>query len=89
MTVRYLVTGLVQGVGFRWYTLRGAQALGLTGFVRNLADGRVEVVGQGEPAGLARLEELLRQGPRSARVARVDKAEILDEVETYKMFAVK
>jgi acylphosphatase len=89
MTVRYLVSGLVQGVGFRWFALRRAQSLGITGFVRNLADGTVEIVGQGEASDLNRLEELLSQGPRSAKVTRVDKAEILDEVTEYNTFDVK
>jgi acylphosphatase len=44
---RYLVKGRVQGVGYRYFALRTAERLGVTGFVRNLSDGRVEVVGEG------------------------------------------
>ena len=73
MIRRYLVRGMVQGVGFRWYVARHARSLGLSGFARNLADGRVEVVASGsEAAALARLEELLRAGPAHARVEEVD-----------------
>jgi len=69
MTRRYVVAGLVQGVGFRWYVARHARGLGLAGYARNLADGRVEVVATGsDTAALARLEELLRAGPAHARV---------------------
>jgi acylphosphatase len=69
MTRRYVVAGLVQGVGFRWFVARNARALGLAGYARNLADGRVEVVATGsDAAALARLEVLLRAGPAHAQV---------------------
>ena len=74
MTSRFLVSGVVQGVGFRWYVARHARALGLAGFARNLPDGRVEVVAAGvESAGLDRLETLLRAGPVNAQVERVER----------------
>jgi acylphosphatase len=74
VTCRFLVSGMVQGVGFRWFVARHARALGLTGFARNLPDGGVEVVACGaDSAALSRLEELLRTGPASARVARVER----------------
>lgn len=57
----WFVRGHVQGVGFRWWTRARALELGLTGHARNTDDGRVEVVAQGEPADLDRLEELLRE----------------------------
>jgi len=66
------VAGVVQGVGFRYFVYRKAEGLGLTGFVRNLEDGSVEIFAQG-PRGL--LEELLVQvktGPRSSDVRKVD-----------------
>ena len=73
MTRRYVVAGLVQGVGFRWFVARHARALGLAGYARNLDDGRVEVVATGsDGAALARLEELLRAGPAHARVDSVE-----------------
>jgi acylphosphatase len=67
-----VVDGIVQGVNFRASTRREALRLGLRGWVRNLPDGTVEVLADGDAS---RLEELLRwlhQGPRSARVTRVE-----------------
>jgi acylphosphatase len=75
MTRRFTVAGHVQGVGFRWFVARHARGLGLSGYARNLDDGRVEVVATGEEAGLDRLEELLRSGPANAHVTGVDRAE--------------
>ena len=73
MTRRYVVAGLVRGVGFRWYAARHARGLGLAGYARNLVDGRVEVVATGsDAAALARLEALLRTGPAHARVDSVE-----------------
>lgn len=68
----YRVYGRVQGVGFRWWTRLTAEELGLTGTVRNLADGSVEVCAWGPPAALARFEEFLIGGPRLACVDRLD-----------------
>ena len=56
------VHGLVQGVGFRWWTRARAAELGLRGYARNLNDGRVEVVAEGARNGCKRLLELLRSG---------------------------
>ncbi|MCS7182863.1 MAG: acylphosphatase [Thermoanaerobaculum sp.] len=72
MTRRFLVSGRVQGVGFRYFVFREAQRLGLSGFVRNLGDGRVEVVATGEEADLNRLEALLWRGPVMAHVTMVE-----------------
>jgi acylphosphatase len=66
------VSGLVQGVGFRYATVREARALGgLTGHVRNSEDGTVEVVAEGDYATLQRLERWLSHGPEGAVVRRV------------------
>jgi len=75
MTRRFTVTGHVQGVGFRWFVARHARSLGLSGYARNLEDGRVEVLASGEEPALARLEELLRSGPANARVTGVERAD--------------
>ncbi|HET7746263.1 MAG TPA: acylphosphatase [Vicinamibacteria bacterium] len=66
---RYLVRGRVQGVGYRYFVMRQADALGVAGFARNLPDGGVEVVAEGEDAALAALEERLREGPSFAAVS--------------------
>jgi acylphosphatase len=73
---RWLVSGRVQGVGFRWFVLRHAERLGLAGWARNLPDGRVEVVAAGSAAALRELESALREGPRFGHVENVDKDEI-------------
>ena len=65
------VYGMVQGVGFRAYTLRQAQRLGLTGWVRNRLDGSVEVVAEGPKGALEDLLRRLHQGPPSAGVREV------------------
>lgn len=65
---RFRVTGRVQGVFFRDSTRATAQRLGITGWVRNLPDGAVEVLACGEPAALDGLEEWLWRGPDQARV---------------------
>jgi len=66
------VHGRVQGVSFRFYTRRRATELGLTGHVRNAWDGSVEVVAEGQRAGLEELLAFLRVGPPAAVVTRVD-----------------
>jgi len=66
------VSGIVQGVGFRYFVYRHAKMLGLKGFVRNLPDGRVEVVAEGEEENLRRLVSLLWQGPVGAYVKNVE-----------------
>lgn len=79
MTVRFLVAGQVQGVGFRWFVARHARGLDLSGYARNLADGRVEVVANGDEAALLRLEALLRAGPANAHVTGVDRSDSVDD----------
>lgn len=66
--MRFLVSGRVQGVSFRASTRVVALRLGVCGRATNLADGRVEVLAEGEPAALAELERWLRHGPPMARV---------------------
>ncbi len=70
-TRRYLVEGRVQGVFYRQSTRLEAARLGLAGWVRNLADGRVEAVVRGDAAVLEAFERWLGQGPPRARVTRV------------------
>ena len=80
MTRRFLVAGQVQGVGYRWFVARHARGLGLAGYARNLADGRVEVVSRGEDeAALKELEALLRRGPANAHVTTVEREEVPDD----------
>lgn len=72
---RYLVRGRVQGVGFRDFVQRRAAELGVTGYVRNLDDGRVEAVACGTPAQLAEFAGYLHQGPRFSSVRGVEETE--------------
>jgi len=65
---RFLVKGRVQGVGFRWFVVDAAQGLALAGWTRNLRDGSVEVLAQGERSAVEELRDVLAQGPRAARV---------------------
>ncbi len=65
---RYVISGRVQGVGYRWFTHDAAAREGVHGWVRNLADGSVEVFAEGEIESVRRLEAALRRGPASARV---------------------
>ena len=70
--IHALVSGRVQGVFFRWETNDFAQNLGLKGWVRNLRDGRVEVVAEGEEEKLKELINFLHKGPKYARVTKVE-----------------
>jgi acylphosphatase len=69
---RFMVHGRVQGVGFRWFVEREAHMLNISGWVRNNPDGTVEVLAQGTREQLAGLHSRLRDGPRAARVDRVE-----------------
>lgn len=66
--VRLVVTGLVQGVGFRYAARDAVSECGVTGWVRNLPDGSVEIVARGSPAAVARMSAWAQRGPRHARV---------------------
>lgn len=67
-----LVTGRVQGVSFRYYTLRKAESLGLTGWVKNLPNGSVQVLIEGNKAEVEQMIEWLRTGPSLANVKEID-----------------
>jgi len=72
---RVLIRGLVQGVGFRYFTERAARHLALRGWVRNLADGRVETVAAGSEDDIAAFVSQLRQGPAAGRVEALEVSE--------------
>ena len=72
---RWFIGGRVQGVGFRYFAQRAASELGLTGYTRNLDDGRVEVYAVGPEEKLSELAGLLHRGPRWADVRAVEESE--------------
>jgi acylphosphatase len=69
--VRASVSGMVQGVGFRWFVVGEAERLGLRGWVRNTADGSVEVEMAGTPEQIEAMMSRLAKGPPAARVSAV------------------
>jgi acylphosphatase len=73
-TRRYVITGRVQGVGFRWFVEREAAQLGIAGWVRNREDGSVEVMATGSREQQRALRTRLQQGPRAARVDQVQES---------------
>ena len=85
---RWVLSGRVQGVGFRWFVLRVAQRLSVTGWARNLWDGGVEVMGQGTVSMLHDFERELHKGPLLSNVENVEKIEVTSEVSTFKSFEI-
>lgn len=85
--VRIKITGLVQGVGYRYFTYRLAKALSLKGYVRNQSDGSVEVVAEGEKEKLLHLISELRIGPPSSKVENlsIEWQERKNEFEEFKI----
>ena len=73
---RSVVRGRVQGVGYRYFVMREANALGVAGFARNLPDGTVEVVAEAAEDVLELFEDRLRQGPSFASVSALDRSAI-------------
>jgi acylphosphatase len=69
---RFLIAGRVQGVGFRFFVQDHASLEGVHGYVRNLEDGRVEAVIEGDEEAVTRIERALWRGPASARVESID-----------------
>ncbi|MCS6985768.1 MAG: acylphosphatase [Leptospiraceae bacterium] len=79
LTRKYLIFGIVQGVGYRAFAQSVAQSLKLSGYVRNLPDGSVECVAQGSEEVLSRFYERLREGPPLARVSEIQVKDIAGE----------
>lgn len=72
-SVHIEIIGRVQGVGFRWFVRERARSLGVRGWVRNLANGAVEVAAQGESRDLDSFVQAIEQGPDGAQVERVER----------------
>ncbi len=74
ITQRLIITGRVQGVGYRNWTMGAARALGITGWVRNVNGSSVEILASGDQEAIDALVEACRSGPRLARVDNIDVA---------------
>ena len=85
---RYLVSGEVQGVGFRFFTQRAAARHQVVGYVRNLADGRVEAYAEGTPESVEGFKHDLAAGPQFARVEQVEEV-ALEPTGQYPTFRVE
>jgi len=75
---RAIVRGVVQGVGFRWFAERNARSLGIRGWVRNLPDGAVETVAEGDEKAVGEYIARLSRGPSGSRVDEVAVEEAAD-----------
>jgi acylphosphatase len=84
---RFVISGRVQGVGFRYFTQECALREGVTGWVRNLPDGRVEALVEGDAESVTRVERALRSGPGGARVQTVT-VDVEDVSGAYDTFSV-
>ena len=85
----YLVSGMVQGVGFRYFTCREGRRIGVTGWVRNLDDGRVEALAEGTDEELEEFERALGRGPAGASVTNIHVSNILNEIPTLIRFEIQ
>jgi len=82
-----IVNGLVQGVGFRYFVIRNAQQLGLKGYVKNLYDGSVLTVVEGETGFIEELFKKIKIGPRSAHIinSKIEWCEFKNEFSTFEV----
>jgi acylphosphatase len=77
----YLISGRVQGVGYRAFSQRQAQSLGLNGWVRNLRSGQVEVLAEGSEFALGEFLKVLQEGPPAAKVAAIQSVDLTEPME--------
>ncbi|MCD4651999.1 MAG: acylphosphatase [Candidatus Cloacimonetes bacterium] len=75
-SLKLTVEGLVQGVGYRWFVENAAREMDITGTVKNLMNGNVQVVAQGKPDNLAEFVSILREGPSFAHVTAIETTEL-------------
>ena len=87
-TIRLLIGGRVQGVGFRYFVAQEAARQGIVGFTRNLRNGRVEVFAQGDGDAVASFCVACGRGPHGAKVTRVDLSEVEDGTR-YETFEIR
>jgi len=82
------IYGIVQGVGYRWFTKRVADELGIKGYVRNMDDGSVEVLAMGDKERLEAFFEKLREGPALSKVERIERREV-EAKEPFQGFEIR
>jgi acylphosphatase len=85
---RYFISGVVQGVGFRYFTQDEAERLHLSGFVRNLRDGRVEIYAIGSAENLERMRKILERGPKGSMVQNLVEESAEIEAKFSKEFSI-
>lgn len=85
---RWLISGEVQGVGYRFFAQRAAASHQVTGYVRNLADGRVEVLAEGSQESVEGFKHDLAAGPSHARVEQVDELNV-EPTGSYSTFRIE
>lgn len=85
---KYFISGEVQGVGYRFFAQRAAARHQITGYVRNLADGRVEALAQGSAESVESFKHDLATGPNWARVEQVEEIN-LEPTESYSSFRIE
>ena len=81
MRIHCFISGDVQGVFFRQYTVEAAKENNIVGWVRNLSDGRVEVIAQGDPRDIVKFVALIKMGPETAKVKEIEMQEEKDTDE--------
>jgi acylphosphatase len=86
---RWLISGRVQGVGFRWFVVRQAERFGVCGWTRNLADGKVEVLAAADQDSLREFVAAVSEGPLLSRVDNVEKTVVPHEMVWDKTFSIK
>ncbi len=87
--IKVIVSGRVQGVGFRMSTLKKARQIGVSGYVRNLANGDVEIVASGKPEQVEALLKWAESGPPSAIVNNLGVEVLTNNVEEFKGFEIR
>ena len=83
------ITGRVQGVGYRYFTLQNARERGVTGWVKNMRDGSVEALLAGPKEQVVELIEKLKAGPFSARVSAIEELETDQREEDFQDFKIR
>lgn len=88
-TKHLIISGRVQGVGFRYFTYRSAKELGIKGWVQNLQDGTVETVLAGSHESIEKMMEKLEQGPPSARVQNIEEVDGQINTDNFNDFSIR